>query len=267
MLSVDSMLVYRGMDIGTAKPSLADRQSIPHHMIDIVDPAEEFDAALFLKQCRQIISSSNTPLIIVGGTPFYLHHLFNPLANITVLPGLENILEHWDGDKLHQTLQKLDPERAAQIHTNDRYRCTRALCIILSTGCKASHYRPLVAGPPSSLVMVAMSMDRETLHHRIQQRVDNMFAAGLLAEATKLHGQPLSRSARAAVGYKELYDYLDGSCSLALAREKIITHTRRLLKHQFTWLRKMPVRWFDVSYNNQTPIIDAWEKMIHSQPR
>ena len=247
ILSVDSMQVYREMDIGSAKSSKEERALIQHELLDVVAPNEHFDVARFLELSQKAYDKCEGKILGVGGTPFYIKALEDGLANLEILPNLEEILQKIPADELREMLEVLDPKRASAILPNDRYRLERALAIIFSTGKKPSSF--LDNPPPkiASTTLVALNCDRKLMHERLKMRIDKMFEMGLLEEARALYDRKdLSKTAAAGVGYKELFQYFEGEWSLELAKEKILIATRRLFKHQMTWLRKMPVEWIDV---------------------
>jgi len=247
ILSIDSMMVYRGLNIGTAKPSMDEMQRVPHHLINIVDPVEDFDVARFLNQAEAVGRSESKALIGVGGTPFYIRALMEGVTGINSLPDIELRLEQYSSEELYRWLWRLDRPRAETLHPNDRFRTIRALSIIFSTGKKASLHKPKPMMESDGLVkLVALRTPRARMHILLQKRIERMFKAGLLQEVEGLRHKPLSKTAANAVGYKELLAYFRGECSLAVAKEKILVATRRLFKHQMTWLQKMPVVWVDI---------------------
>ena len=252
ILSLDSMQVYRGMDIGTAKPSAAERGEVRHYLMDEVDPAVDFDVAQFLRQADDLSMRHGGRMLAVGGSPFYIQALRCGLQGIECHTGYEKILQTMESAQLLRWLQRLDPQRAKKIHGNDRFRLIRALEIILSSGARASERRPLQKVRGSCQVrLVALNLPRSIMHERLKTRIEQMFAAGLLDEALELYDAGrLGRNAAQAVGYKELFAHFAGTCSLEEAREKILVATRRLLKHQMTWLRKLPVQWIDVDVHH-----------------
>jgi len=262
IVALDSMTVYRGMDIGTAKPTAADRARVPHHLIDILDPWESLTVASWLKRaeaaCSEIVARRKRPLF-VGGTPFYLkallHGLFaGPPADEDLRRSLEAEAASNGVAVLHARLAGIDPKTAARLHPNDVRRVVRALEVHALTGTPISHWQrswdtpaftddPASAPRPARIPAVVLDVPREELHHRIHHRVKGMLAAGWLDEVKKLLElpRPLSREARQALGYRELLAFLEGKGpGLEETVELIRTHTRQFAKRQLTWFRHLP---------------------------
>jgi len=260
IISVDSVMVYRGMDIGSAKPSLADQEKVPHHLIDIRDPSERYSAAEFAKDAaekiKEICSRHKIPLL-VGGTMLYYKALQQGLSQ---LPSADEsvrkkMIESVNGDwtLLHERLQQVDPKAAEAIHPNDPQRLIRALEVYEIT---QQPMTVLFDQNPSILerlddiefVNVALSPeDRSVLHEKIEQRFDEMLAQGFLGEVEKLYVRKdlnADLPAIRAVGYRQAWEYLSGEYDLETMREKAIVATRQLAKRQLTWLRSWPnVHW------------------------
>ena len=251
IISLDSMAIYRGMDVGTAKPSVAERQQIVHHLIDIAEPHQEFSVAEFVRlaadAAAEITWRNRTPLF-VGGTGLYLRSILRglfegPEANWELRQTLEQqTLEHgpqW----LHDRLASCDPVTAARLHPNDMRRIIRALEVFELTGQPISqgqqqHPRPESERPQ---VVVWLEPPRDWLRNRIHQRVDQMMAAGWLEETRRLlqRQPPPGRTACQALGYRELIDHLFGRMTLEAAVEQIKTATRQFAKRQHTWFRNL----------------------------
>ena len=251
ILSLDSMLVYKGMNIGTAKPSPSELQEIKHHLVDLVEPYEEFNALRFVDCADRAYENCGGRLLGVGGTPFYLKILREGLSSQTTVLGLEDYFKTCSEAHLRRMLLRLDPLREGQILPRDVFRLQRALTLIFSSGQKASLLR--CEGPRSGVNVsaVALRCDRERMHAWLKKRIDGMFKAGLLEEAhTLFQHQKFSRTASAAVGYKELFAYFRGELSLEEAQFKILVGTRRLYKHQMTWFAKLPVTWVEADPEN-----------------
>lgn len=247
ILTIDSMQVYRKMDIGSAKPNLEERRQVRHELLDVVEPSEAFDVSKFLELAEKSYDAHRGKLIGVGGTIFYIKALAQGLSRVETLPAIEKKLSKLKGDLLRVALERLDPKRSQAILANDRFRLERALSIILSTGRKASSFQQQPDQSRSKLTLVALNCERTLMHKRLKLRIDHMFEQGLLEEVRELYESGnLSESAAAGVNYKELYKYFDGEWDLETAKEKMLVATRRLFKHQMTWLRKMPVEWIDV---------------------
>ena len=264
LFSIDSMLVYKGLNIGTAKPSAAEMSEVKHYCIDTVPVNESYDVSQYLDDVNECYEKEKGRIIGVGGTPFYIHALQKGLTNIDTNPKYDGFFEKFETSELKRWLNRLDPKRSEQLHDNDRFRLTRALQIILSLGQKASEFG-IGKENINNVTIIGLNAPREIMHKRIEERVDKMFDAGLLEEAKELFIQEdLSRSALSAVGYKELFSHFRGEMSLEMAREKIIVATRRLLKHQMTWFRKMNIEWVDVDFENPNSAFDSLIPLIQS---
>lgn len=250
IVSLDSMAVYRGMDIGTAKPTQQQRQAVPHHLIDLVDPWEEFNLSRYLKAARAAVDDirrRSREVVFVGGTPLYLKALLRgvfdgPSADHELRARLAHAEQAQPGS-LHQRLQSADPLAAARLHPNDIKRIIRALEVFERTGRPISELqRQFNAGRPAADCRVfVVDWPRDELNARIHRRVDAMFAGGLVAETRHLlaDGRPLSRSAGQAVGYCEVIDHLEGRRALAETMELVKQNTRQLAKRQCTWFRSL----------------------------
>jgi tRNA dimethylallyltransferase len=258
IISVDSALVYRGMDIGTAKPTAAERAFAPHHLIDIIDPRDAYSAAEFhadaLRLSGEILARGKLPLL-VGGTMLYYKALVEGLND---LPGADASIraeldaqaarEGWPA--LHAKLAQVDPASAARLAPNDSQRIQRALEIWMLTGqpisallaAARSDARPV----PYRFVPIALEpSDRAVLHRRIAQRFDGMLAAGFIGEIEQLRARGdlhLGLPSMRCVGYRQAWEYLDGAYDYATMRDKGVFATRQLCKRQLTWLRSMPER-------------------------
>jgi tRNA dimethylallyltransferase len=260
IVSVDSAQVYRGLDIGTAKPGAALRARIPHHLIDICEPTESYSAGQFvadaLESIRAIHARQRVPLL-VGGTMLYLRALLHGLAELpTAAPELRAELDAraarlgWPA--LHAELRKLDPEAAARIAPNDSQRIQRALEVCYSSGQPISQLQrgtaSAIAGWPLRY-WVLSPPDRAVLHERLANRFGAMMAAGFLDEVRALRdrGDLTARHpAMRAVGYRQLWAHLDGACDLTEAVRRGIAATRQLAKRQLTWIRReKTAQWLD----------------------
>ncbi len=251
IVSLDSMTLYRRMNIGTAKPTAEECLRVPHHLFDLLEPAQEFSVAEYLvaaeRVCREIIAGGSTPLF-VGGTGLYLRSLLRgvfegPPANQKLRQRLESEAALDGVDALHRRLQQLDPNTAERLHPNDLRRVVRALEVIEMTGqpMSAQHREeplPLDQRPTN---VVWLSPPRDWLYGRINQRVEAMLDAGWLDEVRSLlaEPQPLSHTAGQALGYKELIELLRGERSLAETVGLIQTRTRQFAKRQHTWFRNL----------------------------
>lgn len=257
IVSVDSALVYRGMDIGTAKPSKEEQAAVPHHLIDIIDPAEAYSAARFREDALQLISEiqqrGKLPLL-VGGTMLYFKALTGgldeiPPANPAIRARLDEEAARTGWPAMHAKLAELDPLTARRLKPNDSQRIQRALEVIELTGkpLSAFHSGEKQTTLPFRLIPIALEpSDRSKLHERIAQRFDKMLENdGLIEEVAHLRsrgdlhsGMPSMR----CVGYRQTWQYLDGEFDRKTLREKGIAATRQLAKRQLTWLRSMPDR-------------------------
>jgi tRNA dimethylallyltransferase len=250
---MDSAMVYRGLDIGTAKPSVAVRADVPHHLIDILDPSEAYSAGRFARDAaaaiRDIAARGRLPLL-VGGTLLYLRALRDGLASLPRAD--ESVRRRLDAEAAatswaiqHERLRAIDPEAAARIAPADRQRIQRALEVYLLTGQPLSRLqREAKVAPTLSVQTIALVPEqREDLAARIERRFDAMVAAGFVAEVERLHARgdltPEMPSMR-AVGYRQIWGYLDKNCDWEEARRRAIVATRQYAKRQLTWLRGDP---------------------------
>ena len=257
IISVDSALLYRGMDIGTAKPTPAERQAVPHHLIDLIDPSESYSVSRFIEDATRLvmeISQRGKLPLLVGGTMMYFKGLKAGLDNLpTASPAIraaldkEAALHGWPA--LHEKLRLLDPQTAARLAPGDAQRIQRALEIIELTGKPLSffHTNRKNANLPFTLHAIALEpAERHILHQRIANRFDAMLENDRLINEVRalknrsdLHpGLPSMR----CVGYRQTWQYLDGEIDRFTLREKGIAATRQLAKRQLTWLRAMPER-------------------------
>ena len=277
IVSVDSALVYRGLDIGTAKPPRELRQRIPHHLIDICEPTESYSAGRFVEDAVALIAAiqerGRIPLL-VGGTMLYLRALWRGIAPLPqASPELRRSIderaarEGWNA--LHTELARLDPATAARVHPNDPQRIQRALEVCYTAGRPISELQrstrsALGSTPMGSWALVAAN--RDTLNARLELRFHDMMKLGLLQEVTRLHarGDLLpSHPAVRAVGYRQLWAHLDGEFSLAEAVRRGITATRQLAKRQMTWIRSEPgLTWVDPHADGA---FEGWAAMVHAR--
>jgi tRNA dimethylallyltransferase len=255
IVAMDSMTLYRGMDIGTAKPTMDERRGVPHHLLDVLDPGESASVAWWLEQaaaiCQDIEARGRQPLF-VGGTPLYLKALLRglfdgPPADIAIRTRLEGDASRDGAPALHARLGCVDPTSAARLHPNDVRRVVRALEVLELTGQPLSSWQTEWQGPPAPGDLetprcFCLELDRADLYARIDSRVESMIADGLFEEARVLRtaSRPLSREAAQAVGYREAFDYLDGLSSREETVARIQTRSRQLAKRQMTWFRALP---------------------------
>jgi len=274
LLSVDSMQVYRGMDIGTAKPSAAEQAQVPHHLLDLVRPDEVFTVARFVESADRVIADAgarNRPLIATGGTPLYYKALFEGLFDG---PGADAEVRHrlmqLPNDELARRLAEVDPPAASRIHVNDTKRLVRALEVFELTGRPISSFQTDWTDPKRRhrAVWVGLNWDREALNRRINARVKAMVAAGWLDETRQLLAQygSLSKTAAEATGYRELIEHVSGRMSLEDAVEQIKIATRQLARRQMKWFRRFPgVVWLPgdrMTNENAKTVLATWTKSI-----
>ena len=267
IVSVDSAVVYKRLDIGAAKPSATERAAIPHHLIDLREPWQPYSAADFAADARAaiegIIARGKLP-ILAGGTGLYFHALLHGLASMPEADAavreqiaIEAAERGWPA--LHAQLSEVDPEAASRIHATDPQRIQRALEVWRLSGKPISEWQREGAAqrnqlPCKALKLVLAPADRAVLHARIEQRFDAMLASGFLDEVRGLralpklrdHPAPLDLPALRAVGYRQAWEHLDGTCDAAMFRDRAIFATRQLAKRQLTWLRgQLDALWFD----------------------
>ncbi len=252
LISLDSMQIYRGLDIGTAKPTKAEQAEVRNHMIDICEPTENFSAAEFAERAHKVIAdvqSRGKKAVLCGGTGLYLDTVlgrldFGEIESDEKLRGeLIAFAEKNGADALHERLRGIDPQAAEKIHKNNVRRVARAIEIYELTGkTKTEHDREAISDSPYESLIIGLDYDdREVLYSRINRRVDAMIEAGLEGEVRSLVSRGLlsaESTAGQAIGYKEMLGYIAGDCSLGDAVEKIKLGTRRYAKRQLTWLRR-----------------------------
>lgn len=255
LINADSMQVYRGMDIGTAKASASERQRIPHHLLDVVEPSEEFSVAEFVRLANDALDDIHTRgslAIVVGGTGLYVQALVDGMQIPGQFPEERESLEaNSDTGALYNELMDLDPDAAARIDPNNRRRIVRALEVTLGSGRPFSSYGDgFDSYPETDYVMVGIEIDRGDLGIRIRQRLDRLLEEGFVEEVRRLQSGPvLSKTASRALGYSELQDYLTGETDLATAVETTALRTRQFSVRQIKWFRRDPrIKWFDYDW-------------------
>ncbi len=247
IISCDSMQVYRGMDIGTAKPGSTLRGKVPHHLISIVSPQSEFSCADFSRQARvlikDIIKRERLPLL-VGGSGLYLKALIDglfagPSKDQKLRDGLEEVSRARGVQHLYRRLEKVDPSSAGKIHPHDKRRIIRSLEVYQKTKIPISRLKPFREGIYSQyrVQLIGLTRDRQDLYARINQRVNEMFDNGLITEVEALACKGMSAVAKQALGYKEVIGYLDGQYDLEAARDLLKKNTRHFAKRQISWFR------------------------------
>jgi tRNA dimethylallyltransferase len=253
IVSMDSMALYRRMDIGTAKPSAEERRRVPHHLIDVLEPWESASVAWWLEraaECCRVISARGKRPLFVGGTPLYLkallHGLFKgPPADETIRCRLNDEAATVGGAVLHARLAAVDPVSAARLHPNDVRRVIRALEVWELTGRPISDWQTQwnkeIAHEHDGRCFY-LDLPRSQLYARIDARVEQMIGEGLVEEVRALRRlpRPLSREAAQAVGYKEMFAYIDGQTDLTETIQHIQRRSRRFAKRQMTWFRQLP---------------------------
>ena len=233
------------MDIGTDKPSAEEQAGIPHHLIDLLDPAERFDLARYIEAADTAIADIHARgkrALVVGGTGLYLMGLLKGVFEGA--PRDAALRATWDDVPAPELLERLaavDPETAAKLHPNDRRRITRALEVFHTTGEPLSAQQTQFDGPDRyDAILVGLDVDRAPLRDRIRARIEEMFAEGLVDE---VRGLDLGDTAGQAVGYKEVRGYLDGEYDEAEAKRRIESNTIRLVRRQSTWFKRFPIHW------------------------
>jgi tRNA dimethylallyltransferase len=265
IISIDSMKVYRRMDIGTAKPSLSRRRQVKYHLIDVVEPSESFSVDRFLELAHaaiEQIESAPKPIIAVGGTAMYiktlLYGLFDgPGADNEIRTRLKAQIASQGAAELHRRLAEIDPEAAQRIHSNDARRIIRAIEVFELTGKPLSSFQKQFSADRmlNDWQIIGLRREKSVESWQINMRVKRMLTEGLVDEVKSLlaEAEPLSDQARCAIGYAEIIDHLNGKMPLDNAIEKIKINTRRLAKTQRTWFKTFrQVNWLDIA-ENETP--------------
>lgn len=249
VLSVDSMQVYRGMDIGTAKPSMLERRGVPHHLIDVAEPEETFTVSRFRREGREVMARTKRPLVIAGGSGLHFRSLVDPMSFAPSDEEVRGVLETRDDSDLVAELLAADPEAGEQVDLSNRRRVIRAVEVLQLTGetptsraetAEADKLRRYVP----EVEFKAVGLDPgEALEERIERRLDAMRQGGLVEEVRRLRAR-LGRTARAAVGYREVLSHLAGDLDLDEAFELAGRNTKRLARRQRTWFQRDPrIRW------------------------
>jgi len=257
IINADSMQVYRGMDIGSAKPSLKERRDVIHHLIDIKEPDEEFSAAQFKKEAEKIIvalAHQSTHALVVGGTGFYIRALTKglfpaPSADWTLRKELKEKEKTHGKWHLYQELQKIDMEAASNIHPNDTFRIIRAIEVFYLTGKPISEQQKNHRFKHTyfNVFKIGLLRERSDIYRRIEERVDQMIQRGLADEIKQLlnRGYPSTMKPFQSLGYKQMLSFIHGELSLGEAAALIKRHTKRYARRQLTWFRNDPeIEWY-----------------------
>lgn len=270
IVAVDAMQVYRRMDVGTAKPSAADRAAVPHHGLDLAEPSDEFTLAEFVRSVDVSlaeIDARGARALLVAGTGLYLRAITDPMD----MPGrwpeqraaLEARVALEGPEALHRALADLDPLAASRMEPGNARRVVRALEVTLGSGRPFSSFGPgLDQYPPVPFVLIGLRWPRAVLAERIAVRVHRMVAAGLVGEVATLLAEPkgMSRTARQALGYREIIDHLEGRCSLDEAIDTVVVRTRQFAVRQERWFRRDPrVRWVDIEHDPVAEVLPVLE--------
>lgn len=270
IINADSMQVYKQLNIGTAKPSLAEQNGIKHHLLDIVDPKENFSVeqykSLAMPIIKNLIKNKKTP-IIVGGTGFYIESLINnysygkSIKDESVRQKYNNLATEFGNEYVYNILKEIDPISSEKIHSNDLKRVIRAIEIFETTGIRKSEIDKNSTNMQSEInpLIITLNWNREELYSRINNRVDIMLKNGLLAEVESLlkSGITLNNQCMQGIGYKELVSYLNNEFSLVQATELIKQSTRRYAKRQITWFKRIEsAKWFNLSECTEQDIIN-----------
>lgn len=265
VVNTDAMAVYRGMDVGTAKQPVEERRGVPHHLLDVLDVTEPLTVAEFQGWAREVIADvrgrGRVP-VLAGGSALYVRAVLDrfefPGTDEDVRRRLEEELAAVGPESLHARLAGVDPVAAGNIRPDNGRRIVRALEVVEITGRPFSATLPTLTYADPATVQVGVDIDRATLHARIEQRVDAMFAAGFVEEVERLLAAGLTggRTAASAIGYREVAAYLAGDLSLDEARERTVVATRRFARRQDSWFRKDPrVVW--VRYDDPERVREA----------
>ena len=272
LISIDSMQVYVGMDVGTATPTAAERAAVPHHLIDLVAPSEEFTVGAFQRHAAAALADvreRGAVPILVGGTGLYLRAVIDDLEIPPRFPETLAALEaelaagQSTVEQLHARLAGIDPDAAARMEPTNERRVLRALEVTLGGERRFSSYGPgLEAYPPTPFVQLAIRWPRAGLDERIARRYEQQMAGGFLDEVRRLREIGPSRTAAQALGYRELLAHVDGACSLDEALELAVTRTRRFARRQERWFRRDPrITWLDAPVD---PVValETWDRVV-----
>ncbi len=283
ILSLDSMLVYRGMDLGTAKPTAEERAAVPHHLLDLVGPEDEFSVARWLEyagQVEQDLAARGRAALYVGGTNLYLKALTAGLLHGAEVSAEVRRQVREEGasegglERLREELKSVDAASFARIHPNDRKRLLRAIEMYRATGRPLSQWQEQWAGKPEiGAAAVALLWSREVLRRRVEERFDQMLQHGLLDEIDRIRATGgFGPTAAKALGYRQMLSHLEGACSLEQAGERAVTLTRTYIRRQMTWLRSFPdLHWVGMEDPDSMPrplasVVDEAEAALLGRP-
>lgn len=282
VISMDSMQIFKGLSIGTAKPTEAEMQGVPHHMLSIIPPDAKYTVYAYQQQAtgvmHDLLSDGKLP-VFCGGTGLYLQAVTHPLSftaagdQTEARVQLEQEAKAPNGpQRLLERLQAIDPATASRLHVNNTRRVIRALEVYMCTGIPMSEQtQDWDSEPEQDFLIFALNWPRDILYRRINLRVDRMIEAGLMEEVMELSQNGLARTSQAmqAIGYREIYAMLSGECTRQEAVEAIKQNSRRYAKRQLTWLRRdASIRWFDLSeYDGIPSVVNAMIAHIHARRR
>jgi len=271
LVSIDSMQVYAGMNVGTAKPTLAEQAAVPHHLINLVDPSEVFTVAAFQRSAKKVITdicARGAVPILVGGTGLYLRSVIDDLDIPPQFPDTRSVLDAelaagTSIETMYEQLSELDPTAAERMEPNNERRILRALEVVLGSGRLFSSFGPgLETYPATPFVQVAIRWPRNELDERIERRYADQMAAGFLDEVRWLRKTGPSHTAAQALGYRELLAHLDGETTLDDALELAITRTRQFARRQERWFRRDPrIVWLDAPVDPDDAMV-VWDQAL-----
>jgi len=270
IISADARAVYRGLDIGTDRPSDEALKRVPHHLIGALDPRMSYDAAQFRRDCEQLvpaIHSRDRRAMVVGGSTLYVRALTQGLfEGPPADPAFRRTLDGVPLEQLYAQLTKVDPEAATRIAATDRVRIVRALEVYHAVGRPISSFWGEERPAPWPMAKVGLSRERAELRRRIEHRVDRMLSEGLLDEARALYeaGLPSDAPAARTIGYRELFSYLRGEIDLPEARRRIVSGTKAYARRQLSWFRREDLQWIDMTGRDPSEVADkvlsTWEE-------
>jgi len=265
ILSMDSMAIYQGMNIGTATPSDEEQREVQHHLINIVEPTEEFSVSQFQEAANNSlkeIESRKQKALLVGGTGLHVRAVVDNLSIPGQFPEVKREIEsEFDTAKLYKQLESLDPDAAKKMESTNRRRVVRALEVTLGSGKPFSQFGPgMDSYPPTPFTQIGLQLSRETIDKRISERYEQQIANGFLEEVETVMAKGISRTAAPALGYKEFYSHLRGECSLEEATEKAVIATRRFARRQERWFRRDPrIKWLEVTEDPSEVLVELLE--------